>query len=106
MGVVNFDTEAAALRDPLDRYLNYQIKTLVGTGKIPISRRLGIIATNFALVRWFSRAHAASRGRPQVSLEDIVFGIKVVEKFLSNRLFNKLSEQKSFLSNYINLFVR
>ena len=103
MEVVNFDTEAAALQDPLDRYLNYQIKTLVGTGKIPITRRLGIIATNFALVKWFSRAHAASIGRPQVSLEDIVFGIKVVEKFLSNRLFNKLSEQKSFLSSYISL---
>ena len=103
MGVVSFDTEAAALQDPLDRYLNYQIKTLVGTGKIPITRRLGIIATNFALVKWFSRAHAASSERPHVNLEDVVFGIKVVEKFLSNRLFNKLSEQKSFLSNYLNL---
>jgi lysine-N-methylase len=99
---VNFYIESVALRDPLDRYLEYQIKSLVGTGKIPFTRRLAIIATNFALVKWFSRAYAASNGRSQVSLEDVVFAIKVVEKFLSNRLFNKLNEQSGFLSGYIN----
>jgi Fe-S-cluster containining protein len=103
MRSIGFSVNASALREPLDRYLDYQVRTLVGTGKISITRRLGIIATNFALVRWLSRAHAASNGTAQVSLDDIVFGIKVVEKFLSNRLFNKLSQQKSFLSNYINL---
>jgi lysine-N-methylase len=103
MRSIGFSAEAAVLREPLDRYLDYQVKTLVGTGEIPIARRLGIIATNFALVKWFSRAQAASSGTAQVSLDDIVFGIKVVEKFLSIRLFNKLSAQKSFLSKYVNL---
>jgi len=102
MARIGFYEESAALSELLDRYLHYQVRTMVGTAKIPITRRLGIIATNFALLKWFSRAHAASSGRDQVSPDDIVFGIKVVEKFLSNRLFNKLSEQKNFLSNYIN----
>ena len=74
----------------------------MGTGKIPINKRLAIIATNFALVKWFSCAYAASRRRPIVTQEEIVFGIKVVEKFLSNGLFDKMSKEKNFLSNYIN----
>jgi Fe-S-cluster containining protein len=102
MREVDFDAQAETVKDALDRYLRYQIKTLVGAGKIPITKRLAITATNFALVRWLSRAYAASNGRSQVVLEDVVFGIKIVEKFLSNRLFNKLSEQRTFLSNYIN----
>jgi Fe-S-cluster containining protein len=100
---VTFNFDCAALRDPLDRYLYHQIRTLVGTGTIPIARRLTIIATNFALVKWFGRAYAASNGRSEVNLEDVVFAIKIVEKFLSNRLFNKLAEQRSMMSNYLNL---
>jgi hypothetical protein len=53
-------------------------------------------------VKWFSCAYAASRKRPIVTQEEIVFAIKVVEKFLSNGLFNKMSKEKNFLSNYIN----
>ena len=100
---IAFNAESHAVRDPLDRYLKYQVRSLVATGRIPFAKRLGIIATNFALVKWFGRAHAASNERQQVDPEDIIFAIKVVEKFLSNRLFNKLAEQRTFLSNYINL---
>jgi len=100
---VTFNFDSVALRDPLDRYLYHQIRTLVGTGTIPIARRLTIIATNFALVKWFGRAYAASNGRSEVNLEDVVFAIKIVEKFLSNRLFNKLAVQRGMLSNYLNL---
>ncbi len=102
MRAVHFDAQAEPLDDAFARYMRYQIKTLVGAGKIPITRRLAITATNFALVKWLSRAHAAANGRTQVVLDDVVFAIKTVEKFLSYRLFNKLSEQPTLLSNYIN----
>jgi lysine-N-methylase len=102
MRAVHFDAQAETLDDTFRRYMRYQIKTLVGAGKIPITRRLAVTATNFALAKWLSRAYAASNGRTQVVLEDVVFAIKTVEKFLSNRLFNKLSEQQTLLSRYIN----
>jgi len=100
---VNFCAESPTLRDPLDRYLRYLVRTLVGTGEVPIGKRIVIMATNFALTKWFSKAYAASNGRTRVTSEDLVFGIKVVERFLSYRLFNKLAERRTFLSNYINL---
>jgi len=102
MRAVHFDAQEETLEDVLGRYMRYQVKTLVGAGKISITKRLAITATNFALVKWLSRAYAVSNGRTQVVLEDVVFGIKIVEKFLSNRLFNKLSEQQTLLSRYIN----
>ena len=100
---IDFTAESPTVRDPLERYLRYLVKTLVRTGEIPISKRLAIIATNYALVGWFSRAYAASNERTHLTCEDVVFGIKVVEKFLSYRLFNKLAGQRTFLSNYVNL---
>jgi len=103
VGLVKLSLESTACRDPLDRYLRYLTKSLVGTGTMVIQKRLAIIATDFALVKWLSQAHASANSRPEVALDDLVFGIKVVEKFLSNRLFNKLEQQKGFLSNYIGL---
>jgi hypothetical protein len=70
---------------------------------VTIQRRLAIVATNFALVKWLSKAHTAMNGRSGVTIDDLVFGIKVVEKFLSNRLFNKLEQQTGFLASYIKL---
>jgi lysine-N-methylase len=102
MRTVHFDAQEGTLEDVFGRYMRYQVKTLVGTGKIPITKRLAITATNFALAKWLSRAYAVSNGRTEVVLEDVVFSIKIVEKFLSNRLFNKLSEQQTLLSRYIN----
>src|SRR5262245_721441 len=102
MRKVHFDAQEETLENVFGRYMRYQVRTLVGTGKITITKRLAITAANFALAKWLSRAYAASNGRPQVVLEDVVFSIKVVEKFLSNRLFNKLSEQQTLLSRYIN----
>lgn len=99
---IGFQSEVKSYKEILDRYLFHLVKRLVGTGKIPINKRVAIIATNFALVKWFSSAYAASRSQPIVTQEEIVFAIKVVEKFLSNGLFNKMSKEKNFLSNYIN----
>jgi Fe-S-cluster containining protein len=100
---VDFSAESPDLRDLVNRYLRYLVRTLVGTGEVPITKRIVIIATNFALTIWFSKAHAASNGRTRVTCEDVVFGIKVVEKLFSYRLFNRLAGQRTFLSNYINL---
>ena len=99
---IGFQGEGESYKEILDRYLFHLVKRLVGTGNIPINKRVAIMATNFALVKWFSCAYAASRKRPIVTQEEIVFAIKVVEKFLSNGLFNKMSKEKNFLSNYIN----
>jgi hypothetical protein len=98
---VRFNLIGDEIREPVDRYLKYLVKSLVGTGSVPIQKRIAIMATNFALLRWFSRASAASRNQNEVELEDIVFGIKVVEKFLSNRLFNKLEKEKGLLASYV-----
>ena len=99
---VGFYAQLETFRKVVDRYLRYLVRTLVSTGRMPISKRLAIIATNFSLVKWFSRAYAASNGRAQVTPEDVVFAIKVVEKFMSNRLFNELALQKDFIANVIN----
>jgi Fe-S-cluster containining protein len=99
---VGFYAQLETFRSTVDRYLYYLIRTLVSTGTMPISKRLAIIATNFSLVKWFSRAYAASNARAQVTLQDVVFAIRVVEKFMSNRLFNELAVQKDFIANVIN----
>lgn len=98
---VEFNPKVHEFRDPVDRYLRYLIKTLVATQAITLQKRMAIIATNFALVKWLSRAHASSRGRQLVDLDDVVFAIKMVEKFLSYRLFNRLESKKNFLSNFV-----
>ena len=99
---VGFYAQVETFRKVVDRYLRYLVRTLVSTGRMPISKRLAIIAANFSLVKWFSRAYAASNGRAQVTLEDVVFAIKVVEKFMSNRLFNELALQRHFIAHIIN----
>jgi lysine-N-methylase len=99
---IDFNCREQPHKEILNRYFSHLVKRFVGTGKIPINKRVAILATNYALVKWFSRAFAASQRRSKVSQEDLVFGIKVVEKFLSNGLFNKMSKEKNFLSNYIN----
>jgi len=98
---VQFNLIGAEVQEPVDRYLKYLVKSLVGTGSVPIQKRIAIMAADFALLKWFSCASAASRGQNEVGLEDIVFGIKVVEKFLSNRLFNKLEKEKGLLARYV-----
>lgn len=90
-----------ALRPMMDRYLYYLVKRLVGTGKLSIAKRIAIIATNFAMIKWFSRAFACSCSRNHVTEVDLVFAIKTVEKFMSNRLFDRLGEQRDTFSNYI-----
>jgi Putative zinc- or iron-chelating domain len=100
---VAFTLDVKELRDAMDRYLRYLVKSLLGTGVIGITKRIAIISTNFALVKWFSRGYAAANGRTEISLEDLVSGIRIVEKFLSYRLFNKLSARRDFLSYYISL---
>ena len=100
---VGFDPKIGALREPVDRYLRYLIKSLVATQAMTLQKRMAIIATNFALVKWLSRAHASSSSRRHVTLDDVVFAIKMVEKFLSYRLFNRLESKKNFLSNFVGL---
>ncbi|MCI0628344.1 MAG: YkgJ family cysteine cluster protein [Acidobacteria bacterium] len=100
---VRFDLAGDQIREPVDRYVKHLVKSLVGTGSVPIQKRIAIMATNFALFRWFSCASAAARDQREVGLEDIVFGIKVVEKFLSNRLFNKLEKEKGLLASYVGM---
>jgi Fe-S-cluster containining protein len=103
VSAVGFDPKIGALRDPVDRYLRYLIKSLVATQAMTLQKRMAIIATNFALVKWLSRAHASSSSRRHVTLDDVVFAIKMVEKFLSYRLFNRLESKKNFLSNFVGL---
>ena len=99
---IAYQVEKEPCKEILDRYLLHLVRRLVGTGKIPIIKRISIIATNFAMVKWFSRAYAASKQRPSVMQEDIVFAIKVVEKFLSNSLFNNMVKERNFFTNYVN----
>lgn len=99
---IAYQVEKEPCKGILDRYLVHLVRRLVGTGKIPIMKRISIIATNFAMVQWFSRAFAASKQRTNVTKEDLVFAIKVVEKFLGNSLFNKIAKERNFLSNYVN----
>lgn len=99
---IAYQVEMDPCREIMNRYLLHLVRKLVGTGRIPIIKRISIIATNFAMVKWFSRAYAASKQRPRVIQEDIVFAIKVVEKFLGNSLFNKMEKERNFLSNYVN----
>ena len=99
---ITYQVEKEPCKEILDRYLLHLVRRLVGTGKISIVKRISIIATNFAMVRWFSRAYAASKRRANVTEDDIVFAIKVVEKFLGNSLFNKIAKERNFLSNYVN----
>jgi Fe-S-cluster containining protein len=103
VGTVGFDPKVDEFRDPVDRYLRYLIKSLVATQAMTLQKRMAIIATNFALVKWLSRAHASSSSRRHVILDDVVFAIKMVEKFLSYRLFNRLESKKNFLSNFVGL---
>ncbi|MEW5978888.1 MAG: YkgJ family cysteine cluster protein [Acidobacteriota bacterium] len=98
---VSFDSSNPEVGQILDRYLRYLVKTLPGTGEIPIAKRIAIIAINYALVEWLSKAHAAANGATFTAPESVVFGIQNVEKFLSNRLFNRLIEQKNFVANFI-----
>ena len=102
MGQIAYQVEKEPCKEILDRYLLHLVRRLVGTGKISIMKRVSIIATNFAMVQWFSRAYAASKQSTNVTKEDIVFAIKVVEKFLGNSLFNKIAKERNFLSNYVN----
>ena len=99
---VDFQGEMESFKEILDSYLFYLVRRFVSTGKIPLNKRVAIVAANFALVKWFSCAYAVSQGHSTVGQEEIVFAIKVVEKFLSNGLFNKLNKEKNFLSNYVN----
>jgi Fe-S-cluster containining protein len=103
VGPVRFNSQVAELRDPMNRYLRYLVKMLVATQSVTLQKRLAIIATNFALVKWLSRAHAASESQSEVRLDDVVFGIKMVEKFLGYRLFNRLEDKKNFLSSFIGI---
>ncbi|MFN8008922.1 MAG: YkgJ family cysteine cluster protein [Terriglobia bacterium] len=102
MEKIPFRGELDEYRDILENYFLHLVRRLVGTGKIPILKRISIVATNYAMAKWFSRAHAVSEGRQAVKREDIVFAVKVVEKFLGNSLFNKINKERNFLSNYIN----
>lgn len=99
---ITYQVDKGPCKEILDRYLLHLVRRLVGTGKISILKRISIIATNFAMVQWFSRSYAASKQRTNVAKEDIIFAIKVVEKFLGNSLFNKIAKEKNFLSNYVN----
>jgi len=99
---VTFDLQDPSLEEILNRYLHYLVRRLMGTSTNPIKKRIAIMATNFAQVDWFAKAHAASQQREMASVEDLTYGIKIVEKFFGLSVFNKVAKRKDFLSRYIN----
>jgi Fe-S-cluster containining protein len=87
--------------DVTGRYLRYLVRSLLNTGRMPILKRLAIVSANYALVGWLARAHAIELGRTRAELGDLVFGIQIVEKFMSNRLFNELASQRNFIAKLV-----
>jgi hypothetical protein len=77
------------------------VRSLLNTGRMPIVKRLAIVSANYALINWLARAHASQNGRAQAHIDDLVFGIQIVEKFMSNRLFNELESQGNFLAKLV-----
>ena len=98
---VTFDDSRPEFREVTGRYLRYLVRSLLNTGRMPILKRLAIVSANYALVDWLARAHAIELGRTRAELGDLVFGIQIVEKFMSNRLFNELSSQGNFLAKVV-----
>lgn len=76
---------------------------MVGSGDVPIIKQICVIAVNYAMIKWFSCVYAALNNRNIIMCADVVFGIKVVEKVIVPRLFNKLLKQQDFLSKTIKL---
>lgn len=98
---VTLDDSRPEFREVTGRYLRYLVRSLLNTGRMPILKRLAIVSANYALVDWLARAHAVELGRPRAEVGDLVFGIQIVEKFMSNRLFNELSPQGNFLAKVV-----
>ena len=98
---VTFDDNLPEFTDVTSRYLRYLVRSLLNTGRMPILKRLAIVSANYALVDWLARAHASELGRTRAELGDLVFGIQIVEKFMSNRLFNELGSQRNFIAKLV-----
>jgi Fe-S-cluster containining protein len=98
---VTFDDSLPEFTDVTSRYLRYLVRSLLNTGPMPILKRLAIVSANYALVDWLAKAHATQLGRTRAELGDLVFGIQIVEKFMSNRLLNELSSQGNFLAKVV-----
>jgi Fe-S-cluster containining protein len=98
---VTWDDSLPEFKDVTGRYLRYLVRSLLNTGRMPILKRLAIVSANYALVDWLARAHALEHGRARAEPDDLVFGIQIVEKFMSNRLFNELSSQVNFLAKVV-----
>jgi hypothetical protein len=96
-----FDDSLPGFREVTGRYLRYLVRSLLNTGRMPILKRLAIISANYAVVDWLARARASQLGRTRAELDDLVYGIQIVEKFLSNRLFNELELQSNFLAKVV-----
>ena len=98
---ITFDDNLPEFTDVTGRYLRYLVRSLLNTGRMPILKRLAIVSANYALVDWLARAHAIELGRTRAELDDLVFGIQIVEKFMSNRLFNELASQRNFIAKLV-----
>jgi hypothetical protein len=98
---MTLDASSPEFREMIGRYLRYLVRSLLNTGRMPILKRLAIVSANYAVVDWLAKAHAAQRGSNQAGLDDLVYGIQIVEKFMSNRLFNELASQSNFLAKLI-----